>query len=228
LEIARGRYDAARRLLLRAYRAARKHNLPELGAAAQHDLFMLCVDQRKFADAYKHGALALALYSPDHPSYPYIVHDLAQTWALDGYVRVALPLLLVIRRHITAPSAQIQMAGNIARAAGQMGDIDEFYASWEFVSHHAVRPIPYVGAALISIAEGAFALRLNRQASEAATKGLRVAEQRQEATEERRARELLEKIRRAEPPSPPRDPPDEIRDLAVTLLSRIQQRTEPT
>ncbi len=227
LEIVRGRFDAARRLLLRAYRASKKYNLPELAAAAQHDLFMLCVDQRQFSSAYKHAAEALEGYPPDHPSYPYIVHDLAQTWALDGYGAVALPLLTAVREFITAPSAQIQIAGNIAGAAGLVGDMDQFYAAWDYVSKHATRPMPYVAAALATVAEGAFALRLNRQAGEAAASALRFAQQRQEPAEEKRASDILEKLRNGAIPAPPRDPPESIRDLAALLLSRLQQRTEP-
>ncbi|HEU4453468.1 MAG TPA: hypothetical protein VFR81_10420 [Longimicrobium sp.] len=226
LEIVRGRFDAARRLLIRAYRASQKYNLPELGAAAQHDLFMLCVEQRQFSNAYKHAAEALEAYSPDHPSYPYIVHDLAQTWARDGYGSVALPLLVAVRQFITAPSAQIQIAGNIAGAAGLVGDMDQFYAAWDYVSKHATRPMPYVAAALATVAEGAFALRLNRQASEAAASALRFAQQRQEVADEKRASELLDKLRQGASPAPPRDPPEAIRNLAATLLSRLQERTE--
>jgi hypothetical protein len=226
LEIARGRFEAAERLLSRAYRAARKHNLRELGAAAQHDMFMLCVDQRKFSDAHVHASEAFTLYSRDHPSLPYLIHDIAQTWALEGFGALALPILTAARKLLTAPLDQLHIAGNIAGAAGQAGDMDAFYEAWSVVDHLATRPVPYAAAALISVAEGAYALRLHRQAADAATSAVRFAQQRQEVTEEQRARELLEKLRRGDPLPPSREPPKESRALAMLLLARLQERTE--
>lgn len=226
LEIARGRFGEARRLLARAYRTARKYNIRELGAAAQHDLFVLCVDEKRFDDAYQHASAALNLYSNHDAPFPYLVHDLAQTFALDRYGVLALPLLTAVRPLIDAPSSQVQIAGNIAGAAGLAGDLDRFYDAWEEVSRLATRPAPYVAAALISVAEGAHALHLTRQAIEAASKGYQFAQQRQEATEERRATELLEKLRLGTTPAPSRDPPERIRELADVLLDRLRKRTD--
>jgi len=186
---------------------------------------MLCVDERRFTEAYQHAASALSLYSATDPPFPYLVHDLAQTFALDGYGALALPLLLAVRTIIDVPSAQIQIAGNIAGAAGLVGDLDQFYAAWDEVSRLATHPGPYVAAALITVAEGAYALRLTRQAVDAATKGYQFAKQRKEPTEERRATEILEKVRQAiPPPQPPRTKP-ELVNLASRLLSEITQRT---
>jgi hypothetical protein len=196
------------------------------GAAAAHDLFTLSLDERHFADCYSHAAEAFALYAPEHPSIPFLIHDLAQAWSLDGYAGVALPILTAVRQVITAPFAQVQIAGNIAGAAGLAGDVDAFYAGWDQVSILATRPIPYAAAALASVAEGAYALRLYRQATEAATDALRMAQARQEPTEERRARELLDRIRKAEPPPVQRTPPEYVRELAARLLARLNERTE--
>ncbi|HKP75574.1 MAG TPA: hypothetical protein VJT67_08530 [Longimicrobiaceae bacterium] len=228
LEISRGRLTAAERLLDRAYRAARKHNLRELGAAAQHDMFMLAVDQRKFAEAHVHASAAFSLYSPDHPSLPYLMHDVAQTWALEGYGKLALPILATSRQVLTSPSDQLHIAGNTAGAAGQAGDMDTFYEAWAVVDQLATRPVPYAAAALIAVAEGAFALGLNRQATDAATKAFRFAEQRQEITEEKRALELMESIRRADPPPSPAVPPPDVEALASLLLQRLREMTKPS
>jgi hypothetical protein len=189
---------------------------------------MLAVDQQKFGEAYQHASTALALYAPAHPSYPYLVHDLAQTWALDGYGVLALPLLVAMRRIIVVPNAQIQIEANIAGAAGQTGDMDAFFSAWDYVSANATKPLPYVAAALASVAEGAYALKLYRQASEAATTALRFARQRQEATEEQRALNLLERLRLGHPPPEPRAPPAELRDLAKTLVAQLNARAEQT
>jgi tetratricopeptide (TPR) repeat protein len=226
LEIARGRFEAGRRRLVQAFRAARRFNLPELGAAAQHDLFMLSVDERKFREAYRHASAALAMYSPSDAGFPFLVHDLAQTWALEGYGEIALPVLQAVRPFIQAPSGQVQIVGNIAGAAGLAGDIETFFAAWDEVSRYAGRPAPFVAAALAPIAEGAFALRLNRQAVDAATRALRIAQQREEPIEERRARELLERVRSGGPPQQSPRPPDEIKTLATLLLSTLAERTD--
>jgi tetratricopeptide (TPR) repeat protein len=228
LEIARGRFNAAERLLIRAYRAAQKHNLPELGGAAQHDLFMLCVDQRRLSDAYVHASKALALYPPDHPFYPYLIHDLAQTWVVEGWATLALPILMAVRQLITSQPVLLQINGNVAGAAGMAGDMDTFYAAWDAVSAVAARSLPHVAGALSSVAEGAWALRLHRQAADVASTALRFAQQRQERAEEQRARSLLDKLRRAEPPPRLREPPHEVRTLADLLLTRLQERTEQT
>jgi hypothetical protein len=107
-----------------------------------------------------------------------------------------------------------------------VGDMDAFYAAWDAVSAVATRPLPYAAGSLLSVAEGAWALRLHRQAADAATIALRFAQQRQERAEEQRARGLLDKLRRAEPPSGLQEPPPEVRDLADLLLTRLQARTE--
>lgn len=226
LEIARGRFNAAERLLIRAYRAAQKHNLPELGGAAQHDLFMLCVEQRRFSDAYAHASKALALYPEKNPFYPYLIHDLAQTWAFEGWAAIALPILMAVRRFITSQPVLLQINGNIAGAAGLVGDIDAFYAAWDAVSGVVTRPLPYAAAALLSVAEGAWALRLHRQAADVASTALKFAHQREERADEQRARGLLDKLRRAEPPPDLREPPEDVRILADLLLARLQERTE--
>jgi len=226
LEISRGRYGVARRYLNRAFRAARKYNLRELGGAAQHDLFMLAVDQRQFDEAYRHAAVALELHDVNHASFPFLAHDLAQTWALDGYGSVALPILQAVRKVIDGVSAQIQIAGNIAGAAGLAGDLDAFFEAWDVVSNAATRPMPYVAAALASVAEGAFALKLHKQAAESATKALRIAREREEPTEERRAADLLTKLRNGEPPPSARPPPKDMEALASMLLQQLSRRAD--
>jgi tetratricopeptide (TPR) repeat protein len=225
LEIARGRFDAAHRFLVKALRAARKHNLRELLAAAHHDLFMLCGQLGRFGEASEHANAALELYPLDNPYYPHIIHDLAEMWRIQNWPSVALPLIAGVRRLLSG-SALLQVNGNIAGAAGAMGDMDTFYAAWDAVSAAGVRASEYLASALISVSEGARALRLGRQALDVAMTAASVARQRGESLQEQRANALILSVRAGEPPPEAEEPPEHVRRMADLLLLRLQDRTE--
>lgn len=224
LEIIRGREVQARILLLKGYNAALKYNLRDLGARAQHELFMLAVQQDDYAIAYEHAMVALQLYPRDNPFFPYLVHDLAQTWVCQHYDSVALPLLIATRSVIVGHDVEI--AANIAGAAGLDGDRDQFEAAWDEVALKTTRAIPRAASALISVAEGAFALRLTKQAIEIAERAMKFAHERGELNDEARARGLLDRIRAGDRLEPTK-PPDKVYQLARLLMKELPLRTGP-
>ncbi len=224
LEIIRGRNDPARNLLIKGYNAAKKYNLRDLSAHAQHDLFMLAVQQDDYVSAYDHAMLALQVYPRDNPAFPYFVHDLAQTWVCQRYGSVALPLLLEARSIIAGHDMEI--AANIAGAAGLDGDRDQFDAACDEVQLKTTKAIPKAASALISVAEGAFALRLMSQATEIAERALRFARERGELNDESRARALLERLRAGERFEPVK-PPEKVQQLARLLMKELPLRTGP-
>jgi hypothetical protein len=224
LEIIRGREVQARTLLLKGFRAATKYNLRDLSARAQHELFMLAVQQNEYSTAYDHAMVALQLYPRDNPFFPYLVHDLAQTWVCQHYGSVALPLLIASRSVITGHDMEI--AANIAGAAGLDGDRDQFEAAWDEVALKTTRAIPKAASALISVAEGAFALRLTKQAIEIGERAVKFARERGELNDEARARALVERIRAGERLEPSK-PPDKVHQLAKLLMKELPLRTGP-
>jgi tetratricopeptide (TPR) repeat protein len=218
LEIIRGREVPARKLLMKGYNAAKKYNLRDLSARAQHELFMLAVQQDDYITAYDHAMLALQLYPRDNPFFPYLVHDLAQTWVCQRYGSVALPLLIEARSIIAGHDMEI--AANIASAAGLDGDRDQFEAAWDEVALETTKAIPKAASALISVAEGACALRLMNQAIEIAERALRFAGERGELNDQARARVLLEKLRAGDRFEPMK-PPDKVQQLATLLMKEL-------
>lgn len=218
LEIIRGRAGLARTLLLKGYKAAMKYNLRDLGARAQHELFMLAVQQDEYSIAYDHAMVALRLYPRDNPFFPYLVHDLAQTWVCQHYSSVALPLLIASRSVIAGHDMEI--AANIAGAAGLDGDRDQFDAAWDEVALKTTKAIPRAASALISVAEGAFALRLTKQAIEIAERAGKFAHERGELNDKERACALLERIRAGERLEPT-TPPGKVCQLARLLMKEL-------
>jgi tetratricopeptide (TPR) repeat protein len=224
LEIIRGREVEARALLMKGFKAASKYNLRDLSARAQHDLFMLAVQQDDYSGAYQHAHLALQLYPRDNPFFPYLVHDLAQTWACQRFGSVALPLLLVVRSIISGH--EMEIAGNVAGAAGLVGNRDLFDQASDEVCLRTTKAIPKAASALISVAEGAFALRLIGQAIEFGERALKFAIERQEVSDEKRARELLDRLRRGDRIEPVQ-PPELVQHLATLLMKELPMGTEP-
>jgi hypothetical protein len=120
----------------------------------------------------------------------------------------------------------MEIAGNIAGAAGLDGDRDQFEAAWDEVALETTKAVPKAASALISVAEGAFALRLMSQAIEITERALRFAGERGELNDQARARVLLEKLRGGDRFEPVK-PPDKVQHLATLLMKELPMRTGP-
>ena len=224
LHVQRGELEAARTEFVLAWRTARKHKVRVLGAAAQHNLLALAIDEGQYADAVEHGSLALKLYGMRHARFPFAAHDTAVAWVSLGYFAPALAVFRAVSPFINAPAERVPITANIGRAAAGIGDPDGFYAAWDEVTRLARTGTQYVAAAYMNLAEGAMLLRSRSQAAELAALALELARRRGEGGEERKALALLEQISSGQPSPLATEIPNWVTALAADLVHALEQR----
>jgi tetratricopeptide (TPR) repeat protein len=221
LEYQRGQLLKASQLYSRAWRAARKAKVRELGAAAQHNLLLLKFDETKFDEAIQHAELAASLYPRGHHRVPYLAHDAALVWMNEGYHDAALRVFLSCIPYIQAPVERVQLWANIARAAGALRDSDRFYEAWVIVSEGSTRPGEFVAISLVNVAEGARSLGLHRQARVIAGKAQEFARLRGEKLTEAAASRLLEALRTGGAPDVLSEHPEHVGTFSAELLKLL-------
>lgn len=157
--VLRGNFPAAERHHQRALRIAERHSLRARAAAALHDLFTLCADTGRPADAVSYARRAAIAYGPKHDRLPALAHDVALTWLESGHFARALPILQAATPRM-APNQQVLGLASTARAAGSLG-YEELFAR----CHLGVIQIVEAGgerenhpAALLNLGRGAAAL----------------------------------------------------------------------
>jgi tetratricopeptide (TPR) repeat protein len=198
LYIQRGNYPAARRFLIRCLRAARRHGLRELQAKAYHDLFVIAMQTEQFADANELARLAFRAYGPRHPRIPALASDIALLWMLRGEFEPALAALQAAHAHLSHPCEQLLSWGNIARAAGGVGDRAAFDRAWDEIWSYAGEwhNRPNAPWALMDAARGAASLRDWPRAERASSTARDVAMRRQEAHALAEAESVLDQVGR--------------------------------
>lgn len=198
LYIQRGNYPVARRFLIRCLRAARRHGLRELTAMAYHDLFAIAIQTDQLAEANDLARLAFRAYGPRHPRLPALASDMGLLWLLRGEFAAALDALRAAHAHITHPCEQLLSWGNIARAAGGVGDRAAFDQAWDEIWSYAGDWYNRQNApwALMDAARGATSLRDWTRAERAATTAREVAIRRQEAHVIAEAESVLDSVTR--------------------------------
>lgn len=130
----RGNLRLSERLYVRALRAARRAGATGQQAMMLHDLCLLLADRGKLAQAEAAAREAAALYGPQHPVLPVLMHDLAYAWMLRGRFDAAYPLMAAALPHLPRPDHRVRAVGNLARAAGARGDRDGFERAWAEVA----------------------------------------------------------------------------------------------
>lgn len=117
-----GRYPEARSLHARALRISQRLRLREQEAMALHDLFCIAIEEGNRTEAEFFARGAMAAYPPSDPRLPRLAHDVAYFWMGQGYFARALAVLQAVRSHFTTPDDELRVVGNMARAAGFVGD----------------------------------------------------------------------------------------------------------
>ncbi len=198
LYIQRGNYPAARRFLIRCLRAARRHGFRELQAMAYHDLLSIAIQTDQFAEANELARMAFRAYGPRHARLPALACDVGVLWLLRGEFAAALDVLRAARPHISHPCEQLLTWGNIARAAGGVGDRTAFDEAWDQIwsyagDWHNRQNAPW---ALMDAARGATSLRDWLRAERAATTAREIAQRRGEAHVLVEAESVLDSVTR--------------------------------
>jgi tetratricopeptide (TPR) repeat protein len=159
VSLTRGNLPAADRYHHKALRIATKHSLAGRAGAALHDIFVVAGEAEQVDRAMEYAERALATYPAHHPGRIGLAHDVASVWMDLGDFRNALPVLLVLWRHLPRDQQVIGLA-NVARAAGALGDRACFN------THHSLAMRELVAAAtpemhpgaLLNLARGAASL----------------------------------------------------------------------
>ena len=198
LYIQRGNYPAARRFLIRALRAARRHGLRDIQARALHDLFTVAVDTDQAQEAQEFARLSFRAYGPHHPRLPALAHDLAYFWMTRGRFANALDVFRSVLPLLPHPSEQLLAQADIARAAGAAGNREAFEEAWDQVWSYAGdwHTRQNAAQALLDMARGAASLKEWSRAERAATSAREIAQRREEARVALEAEALLESVAR--------------------------------
>jgi tetratricopeptide (TPR) repeat protein len=121
-----GRYPEAKSLHARSLRISQRFRLPEQEAMALHDLFVIAIEEGNRNEAERFARSAMVAYPPSDPRLPRLAHDVAYFWMGQGYFARALAVLQALRFHFPDPDDDLRVVGNMARAAGGVGDAGLF------------------------------------------------------------------------------------------------------
>ncbi|MCA1788523.1 MAG: hypothetical protein LC667_01340 [Thioalkalivibrio sp.] len=180
---ARGDAPRARRHYLRGRAEARRHELREDEVIADHELFLLAVETGDHLQAARLAPSAVQGYAAlNHPNLPRLAHDVGRFWLLLGDFCNAIPVIDAVLPHIKRPSEQMIVWGNLARAAGGVGNSELFERAWREVESLAAESGTGEHAArcMLGISLGAAALERWTTAKEMGGRALDLAVKRGE------------------------------------------------
>jgi len=198
LYIQRGNYPVARRFLIRCLRAARRHGLREVQGKAYHDLFVVGYQTERTEEAYEAARAAFRAYGPRHPRLPSLANDLGVYWLLQGRFALALEVFKAALPVIEHPCERLLTWGSLARAAGGVGEREEFDRAWDEIWSYAGDWQKRENApwALLDAARGATTLRDWARAERAAVTARDLAQSRGEGHVVAEAETVLDSVAR--------------------------------
>lgn len=126
----RGQPVLARRFLVKALRAARRHGLGERRGDALACLFGMARDAGDAAEAERYARGAVRAYRRGHPAVPAVLHELAAMWVARDDLARALPLLQRLLPGRAEPAARVVTLSLVARAAAGLGERRAFEEAW--------------------------------------------------------------------------------------------------
>lgn len=193
----RGNLPAARRLLVRSVRAAQRNSLHDIEGMGLHDLFGVAVEAGRPDEARELARAAFLAYGEHNASLPRLAQDIAYWWITQGEFARSLPVLRSVLPHHPQPFDRLTVLGNIARAAGGLGDRDAFRDAWN-ECHDLLLTASVderAAQALLDLAHGAASLALWDKAERAAREALEIGARRHEAKIRLAAEALLDSVR---------------------------------
>ncbi len=193
----RGNMPAARRFLVRAQRAAQRNSLHELEGMALHAHFNVVLDGPNEQVAAGLARAAFEAYGPHSPSLPRLAQDVAYWWITRGYFARALPVLRSTLPHLPYPSERLMVMGNVARAAGGLGDRETFREGWDecFDLLQNAASGEHAAQGLLDLSYGAASLGLWDKAEMAARAALDIGSQKGEARIRLTAESVIDSVR---------------------------------
>lgn len=217
---------------MRSLALARRYGLSAREGEGFHALAVLAFDRQRYHEGITYARKALDTYGKDRPQVVILANDLAWFWMdkHQAYGR-ALPIFRETVRLAHTPAHQIVMLGNLARAAGGMGD----WVSFESAEYRLQATLPEAqdreghAAALLELAKGALLLGLEENARRYAQEALAAAEARKEKALRAEAKAFIEHLEMPQP-TPAEDNPrvkskpveQRMDDLATELVLALR------
>lgn len=200
IQLQKGSLPRARRYLLRALRAARRHGVSDGEGQALHYLAVADIESGDLAGAEAWGKEAYRVYGPAHVNLPRVAHDLALIWSLQGFCTRAQAVFRALLPHFGQPTDRLFVLSNMVRAAGGAGDRAAFEETWNAAWKLADDPATVDGCAtaLLDMARGAAAVGEHALAGEAARRSQEIATSRREEKARSEAEALLALLRSAQ------------------------------
>ncbi|MFL5386892.1 MAG: hypothetical protein ACJ8GN_30735 [Longimicrobiaceae bacterium] len=149
-----------------------------LAALTLHDVVVLWFHRGNIPLARKYAAEALRIYPRHNERFPLAVHDTLFLYLVDNHYAEIEPLLKVLYTIPVPLHEQVLIASTLARTAGLLRHPDEFARCESRVLHLAPDHPFHAGYAHLNLAFGAWGLGNLELATEYATHGLKIAEQR--------------------------------------------------
>lgn len=201
----RGNFPGARRALMRAYRAARRHGHRNVEAMVLHDLFVVAAAVGRVRPAERYAVAAAERYGPGHPRLPVLAQDLAFLWTEHGYFEPALQVFEPLRPLVRGFPEALLLVSATARAAAGAGRAERYEGAR--VEAEGMVPVPEaqegVAPAILNLAHAAASRGEWGGAAEAAERARRIAGRTGEAKVRIAAEALLDRISQAESPAAP-------------------------
>jgi len=194
-----GNLPAARAVMARALRAARKRRLRGVAGSVHHHLFNLTSDAGRMEEAYQHARSALQAYGPAHPRLSALAHDLGCYWADQGYFSRAEPMIEGAVQLLPDTSERLIALANVVRVSAGAGNRTRYESARSQVMAAAADPAMSgsVAEVLLLVAHGDSSAGEWERAESAATRAHQLSRERGEARIQMRAEAQLEAIRAA-------------------------------
>ncbi|HWK89273.1 MAG TPA: hypothetical protein VNP72_04735, partial [Longimicrobium sp.] len=160
-------------------------------------LAVVAIEGGRADEAHELARAAFETYGADNPLLPRLAHDVAYWWITHGHFARAVPVLRSLLPHFAQPSLRVLVYGNLARAAGGLGDREAFRGAWDD-AHDLLRESAADESAarvLLDLAHGASSLGLWDRAEAAARQALDIGTRRTEAKIRLSAEAVLDSIR---------------------------------
>lgn len=126
LYLDRDNHTVARKLHVRAKRAAHRHSLHAIEGMALHGLFKMAAASGDGDAADELAADALSALGPRHPRLAEFASDAARYWLGRGHPGPALEVLRAVVPHLNGSPERINVLAATARAAAEVGAADDF------------------------------------------------------------------------------------------------------
>ncbi|HEX6749062.1 MAG TPA: hypothetical protein VF092_17315 [Longimicrobium sp.] len=222
-----GNFEEARRFIERAARRAVGLRKRKEAGMAYHDLYVIAVEQERYALAIKHARSAFYRYPVRNPSIPRLAHDLAFLFIRLRHFAAAIAIITRAIPLMLQPVERALAWSSLAWAAGGAGLRDRFHDA-ERTTLQLVPDHPdFAPAIFIHLAEGARTLSDWPRALRYAEAARASARTTKSPALEREAAELASSIDARQPAPPQATPEPEIESLTALVLDRLERWKPP-